>query len=431
MRNIILIIFLSLCFNIQAQKKELRKIDKLVTESFFKEANSELQNFKSLILSSEDKYKAQFYFYDAKVSNEIDEYENAINSLNELNKLNPTSNLPSKLQIDYSNLSLIIANDIVNAAIKDNQEENYLEGAKKLIMAYEMDKEEYIDYLYFAAGSAVNGRDYDLSLEYYLKLKNMNYTGIVDEYYVTNVESGVEEKVANQTEYELLKNSNDYTNPRIGQTQSRFPEIVKNIALIYLQQDKIDLAKEAIREAREVKPNDVTLLLNEADLFIRLSNAAKNDEEMLIYRNKFKESMKIAIEIEPENGILYYNLGVISSRENEVDDAENYYLKAISFKPDYTDAYLNLYNIYKGKDEAITQQMDKLGFSKEDTKRYEEFKNLRQIEWKKVLPIFENWYEIDSKNIDCLKILSGINNVIGNDEISKNYQAKIYDLESN
>ena len=33
----------------------------------------------------------------------------------------------------------------------------------------------------------------------------MNYTGIVDEYYVTNVESGVEEKVANQTEYELLK----------------------------------------------------------------------------------------------------------------------------------------------------------------------------------------------------------------------------------
>ena len=431
MRNIILIIFLSLCFNIQAQKKELRKIDKLVTESFFKEANSELQNFKSLILSSEDKYKAQFYFYDAKVSNEIDEYENAINSLNELNKLNPTSNLPSKLQIDYSNLSLIIANDIVNAAIKDNQEENYLEGAKKLIMAYEMDKEEYIDYLYFAAGSAVNGRDYDLSLEYYLKLKNMNYTGIVDEYYVTNVESGVEEKVANQTEYELLKNSNDYTNPRIGQTQSRFPEIVKNIALIYLQQDKIDLAKEAIREAREVQPNDVTLLLNEADLFIRLSNAAKNDEEMLIYRNKFKESMKIAIEIEPENGILYYNLGVISSRENEVDDAENYYLKAISFKPDYTDAYLNLYSIYKGKDEAITQQMDKLGFSKEDTKRYDEFKKLRQIEWKKVLPIFENWYEIDSKNIDCLKILSGINNVIGNDEISKNYQAKIYDLESN
>ena len=431
MRNIILIIFLSLCFNIQAQKKELRKIDKLVTESFFKEANSELQNFKSLILSSEDKYKAQFYFYDAKVSHEIDEYENAINSLNELNKLNPTSNLPSKLQIDYANLSLIIANDIVNAAIKDNQEENYLEGAKKLIMAYEMDKEEYIDYLYFAAGSAVNGRDYDLSLEYYLKLKNMNYTGIVDEYYVTNVESGVEEKVANQTEYELLKNSNDYTNPRIGQTQSRFPEIVKNIALIYLQQDKIDLAKEAIREAREVQPNDVTLLLNEADLFIRLSNAAKNDEEMLIYRNKFKESMKIAIEIEPENGILYYNLGVISSRENEVDDAENYYVKAISYKPDYTDAYLNLYNIYKGKDEAITQQMDKLGFSKEDTKKYDEFKKLRQIEWKKVLPIFENWYEIDSKNIDCLKILSGINNVIGNDEISKNYQAKIYDLESN
>ena len=28
-----------------------------------------------------------------------------------------------------------------------------------------------IDYLYFAAGSAVNGKDYDLALEYYVKLK--------------------------------------------------------------------------------------------------------------------------------------------------------------------------------------------------------------------------------------------------------------------
>jgi hypothetical protein len=72
-----------------------------------------------------------------------------------------------------------------------------------------------------------------------------------------------------------------------------------------------------------------------------------------------------------------------------------------------------------------------LDFLRKTQKKYDEFKKLRQIEWKKVLPIFENWYEIDSKNIDCLKILSGINNVIGNDEISKNYQAKIYDLESN
>ena len=46
-----------LFFNLSglAQKKELRKIEKLVLESFFEEANDALENSKSLILSSDDK----------------------------------------------------------------------------------------------------------------------------------------------------------------------------------------------------------------------------------------------------------------------------------------------------------------------------------------------------------------------------------------
>ena len=36
MRNIVCIALIALCFNVQAQKKELRKIDKLVLESFGK-----------------------------------------------------------------------------------------------------------------------------------------------------------------------------------------------------------------------------------------------------------------------------------------------------------------------------------------------------------------------------------------------------------
>ena len=60
MRNLIFIVIILLSFGVEAQKKELRKIDKLVLESFYKEAKDELNNAKNLILSSEDKYKAQF-----------------------------------------------------------------------------------------------------------------------------------------------------------------------------------------------------------------------------------------------------------------------------------------------------------------------------------------------------------------------------------
>ena len=430
MRNIILIIFLSLCFNIQAQKKELRKIDKLVTESFFKEANSELQNFKSLILSSEDKYKAQFYFYDSKVSNELDEYENAINSLNELNQLNPNSNLPTKLQQEYSNLSLIIANSVVNSAVKDNKEGNYLLAAKKLIMAYEMDEEEYIDYLYFAAGSAVNGKDYDLSLEYYLKLKNMDYTGVIDEYFVTNKETSVEEKVS-QTEYDLLKSSNDYTNPRIGITESRFPEIVKNIALIYVQQGKTDLAQKAIREAREIQPNDVSLLLNEADLYIRISNKSEDESERQLYRDKFKNLMEKAIELEPINGILYYNLAVIYSEQGELNLAKEKYSQAIKLKPDYVDAYLNLVSVILEDETAMVEEMNSLGNSRKDNERYDELKLNREDLYRECVPILEELLKISPSNIDALNTLKNIYGVLGENEAFMVVKAKIEELQSN
>ena len=430
MRNIILIIFLGLCFNIQAQKKELRKIDKLVTESFFKEANNELQDSKSLILSSEDKYKAQFYFYDSKVSNELDEYENAINSLNELNQLNPNSNLPTKLQQEYSNLSLIIANSVVNSAVKDNKEGNYLLAAKKLIMAYEMDEEEYIDYLYFAAGSAVNGKDYDLSLEYYLKLKNMDYTGVIDEYFVTNKETSVEEKVS-QTEYDLLKSSNDYTNPRIGKTESRFPEIVKNIALIYVQQGKTDLAQKAIREAREIQPNDVSLLLNEADLYIRISNKSEDESERQLYRDKFKNLMEKAIELEPNNGILYYNLAVIYSEQGELNLAKEKYSQAIKLKPDYVDAYLNLVSVILEDETAMVEEMNSLGNSRKDNERYDELKLNREDLYRECVPILEELLKISPSNIDALNTLKNIYGVLGENEAFMVVKAKIEELQSN
>ena len=428
MRNIVCIALIALCFNVHAQKKELRKIDKLVLESFWEEAKDELETSKSLILSSEDKYKAQFYFYDAKVSNELKDFKNAINSLNNLNKLNPNSNLPTKLELEYSNLGIVISNSVVNSAVTDNQNSNFLDAAEKLIMAYEMDMDKNIDYLYFAAGSAVNGKDYDLSLEYYVKLKNMGYTGIVDEYFVTNNETGVEEKVS-QTEYDLLKSSKDYSNPRIGQTESRFPEIVKNIALIYVQQGKNDLAEAAIKEAREIQPDDVSLLLNEADLYIRISNNSDNDEDRLLYRNKFKTLMEKAIELDPDNGILYYNLGVIYAEQGELALAKEKYSQAIKLIPDYVDAYLNLVSVILEDEVSIVDEMNSLGTSKKDNLRYDELKVKREDLYRECVPLLEELLNVSPTNLDALNTLKNIYGVLGNNEAFMKIKAKIEELQ--
>ena len=429
MRAILIITILLFSFNVQSQKKELRKIDKLVLESFFEEAKDALESSKSLILSSEDKYRAQYYFYDAKVSNELKMYENAISSLNNLLSINE-SVYPTKVEQEYKNLSIIISNGIVNGAVNDNKEGNFLDAAEKLIMAYNMDTEQYVDYLYFAAGSAVNGKDYEKSLKYYLELKNKGYTGIVDEFFVTNNETGQEEKVS-QTEYDLLKSSKEYSNPRIGQTESRFPEIVKNIALIYVQQDQNELAEEAIKEARAIQPDDVSLLLNEADLYIRISNNSDNDDERLFYRNKFKSLMEMAIEMDPTNGILYYNLGVIYAEQGELELSKEKYQKAIELIPDYVDAYLNLVSIILEDEVAIVEEMNSLGNSKKDNLRYDELKNDRENLYRECVPLLEELLKVSPENIDALNTLKNIYGVLGENEAFMQVKAKMEEIQGN
>jgi len=429
MRAILIITILLFSFNVQSQKKELRKIDKLVLESFFEEAKDALESSKSLILSSEDKYRAQYYFYDSKVSNELKMYENAISSLNNLLSINE-SVYPTKVEQEYKNLSIIISNGIVNGAVNDNKEGNFLDAAEKLIMAYNMDTEQYVDYLYFAAGSAVNGKDYEKSLKYYLELKNKGYTGIVDEFFVTNNETGQEEKVS-QTEYDLLKSSKEYSNPRIGQTESRFPEIVKNIALIYVQQGQNELAEEAIKEARAIQPDDVSLLLNEADLYIRISNNSDNDDERLYYRNKFKSLMEMAIEMDPTNGILYYNLGVIYAEQGELELSKEKYQKAIELIPDYVDAYLNLVSIILEDEVAIVEEMNSLGNSKKDNLRYDELKNDRENLYRECVPLLEELLKVSPENIDALNTLKNIYGVLGENEAFMQVKAKMEEIQGN
>ena len=279
----IAVLFFSFSFS---QKKELRQIKRLIDEKFFQEAESVLNSNKDLLLSGDSKTDAQKYYYSTKIYTEIESFVLATNSLEKLMSIN-TSFYNSEMKLDYKNLEEILVVALVNSAVADNSSKKWMDGVDKLLLAYEMDKEKNIDYLYFAASGAVNAENFDLALQYYLLLKEKNYTGIKDEYFITNIQSGVEEKVT-ETEYKIYQSSKEYINPRIGQTESRYPEIVKNIALIYVKKGEDDLAIEAINEARSIQPDDLYLILNEADLYIRLSNNAKDDNLRSQYRQNLR-----------------------------------------------------------------------------------------------------------------------------------------------
>ena len=427
MKKLAILMMIMICSNSFSQKKELRQINKLISESFFNEAESSLEAISSLVEVSDDKIKAQYYFYLAKVSNELEKFNDAITAYENLKSINDSA-YSTVIKTEFEFLYSQIETSIINSAVEDNRNSNYLVASDKLIMAYRMNEEKNKDYLYYAAGSAVNSKEYDKALDYYVELKENNYTGVIDEYYITNNGTGEEEKVS-ETEYDLLKNSKDYSNPRVGQTESRYPEIVKNIALIYVQQGKNDVAIEAIQEARSIQPDDTSLILNEADLYIRISNNSDDESERDLYRKKFKDLMELAITKDPENGILYYNLGVISSEQGENDSALEYYKKAIEFKPDYVDAYLNLVAVILDGEQSIVDDMNNLGTSKKDNIRYDELKVERENLYKECIPFLEKLIEVSPSNIDALNTLKNIYGVLGENEKFKDVSAKINEIQ--
>ena len=381
-------------------------------------------------MSGDSKTDAQYYYYATKIYTEIKSFKLAKNSLEELMSINP-SYYNAEMKLDYKNLEEILVVALVNAAVADNSSKKWMEGVDKLLLAYEMDKDNNIDYLYFAASGAVNAENFDLALEYYLQLKEKNYTGIKDEYFITNVESGVEEKVT-ETEYKIYQSSKEYMNPRIGQTESRYPEIVKNIALIYVKKGEDELAIEAINEARSIQPDDLYLILNEADLYIRLSNNASDDNLRSQYRLKFKEIMTLAVEKDPENGILYYNLGIISSEQGESDDAKSYFEKAIEFKPDYTDSYVAIVNILLQEQTVIIGEMDKIAMSnkRSDIAKYDQLKEDLNDVWRKCIPYCEKALEYDPNDLEVLKLLSQFYYKLDNLDGYKEINAKIEHLSN-
>ena len=401
-----------------SQKKELRNAEKRLNEGFYNEALDILSQIEGVIISSEQKYQAHYYYLLGWASKGDTNYDDAVPLLRKAIDLDNFDKYTEDAGILIDQIEI----ELVNLAVQDNKNEDFISASKRLYDAYLInpDKDENVNYLYFAASSSVNGNDYQVALEYYNKLKKMNYTGIVSEYFITPVDTQTEEKVS-ETEYNLFKSSKDYTNPRVGKTESRLPEIVKNIALIYVQLGETDMAVTAIEDARKIRPDDLNLLLSEADLYMKLGN-----------KEKFKTLMQEAITKDPDNAILYYNLGVINVEQGEFEDAMNYYKKSLELDPNYASTYLNLVGLILEGEEALVEQMNELATSnkRSDFEKYDKLKQDREDLYASCLPYLEKLIEIDPTNIEALKTAKNIYYTVGDNENYKLMSAKIDELEN-
>ena len=400
----ITLLALLLLFNFSfSQKKELRKAQKLYDSGDVSGASQLLEDNQSLFDNADPKIKPNYDFLIGKIAQNNKEFQIAYDLFTSLKDV---ESIKDEVKQQLSQLSA----DIVNSAIDDNNTGDFKSSTEKLYMAYLIDPELNKDYLYFAASSAVNAEMFDVALEYYIQLKEMNYTGVVTKYYVTEIESGDETEVT-ESEYNLYKKSKSYENHREEDTPSKFPEIVKNIALIHAQRGDNEKAMTAVQEARLTNPTDLNLILTEANIYIELGE-----------KEKFQILMNEAIAQSPNNANLYYNLAVVTADLGEKEAAMGYYEKAIEIDPNYQNAYLNLVALILEGEERIVEEMNSLGTSSADNAKYDALKLDREELYRECVPILKALTELGD-NEDAIKTLMNIYGTLGDNEGYKEMKA--------
>ena len=397
MKKILIILSFLLVSSGYSQKKELRSANKFIERGEYTSALDVLESISDILQTTDDKTKARSMFLYGMIYTNTEDFDKAVESYQLAKEIGGSNPL---LDAEIAKLE----NAIVTSAIGDQENENFISSAKKLYGAYKINPENNQLYLYYAASSSVSAKDYDQALTYYQMLIDINYEGIETKYYITEVASGNEIEVGSESEFNLLKRTNDYSDPREEETESKYPEIVKNVALIYNTLGEKDKALDAIKTAREANPDDVGLIITTANIYFELGD-----------KEAFRSSMSEAIEKDPSNPVLYYNLGVVSADLGEDDAAIEYYKKSIELDPSNEDSYLNMVAVILQGEESIVDEMNSLGTSRSDNIRYDELKKIREDLYLQCVPILKDLVDLN-QNIEAVRTLMNIYGTLGDNQ---------------
>lgn len=398
-----------------AQKDQIKAAEKALKGGNSQEAVTILQGAESLIPNASVAEKAQFFFVKGNAlldlaNKKIESGKNLSLAAKAYQDLIATEKASGKDKYSSQAATSIIdiKYKLINSAIADSKIDKYSDGAKKLYDAYLLDKKDTIN-LYYAASTYVNAKEYDEALKLYYELKTLNYSGKGTSYFATNKLTNKEDEYLTAQERDRFVKIGTHEKPRAEAVPSKRGEIYKNIALILVQNGKTEEAKKAISDARKANPEDTSLTLTEANLYLETKDF-----------ETYKKLIAEVLEKNPNDADLIFNLGVLSANAKNPVDAEKYYKRVIEINPKYTNAYINLAALKLENEKVLIDEMNKLGTTPKDMKRYDELKTKRENLFRSTIPFLQKAVELDPKNTDVAKTLLNVYSAL---EMTTEYKA--------
>ena len=372
MKNQVLAISLGLISMIAfGQKSELKTAEKALKKGEFASALVAVNSVDAMLATMDSKYKAKYYFLKGQALAGESNYAAAADSFNNLFDYEIEIGKKKYTKLAKPMFGSLIEKVSTKAINLYSNDKNYKDAATSFHLTYKLSPKD-TTFLYNAALSASLAKEYDAALGYYRELKKIGYTGITTQYLAVSIETGKVEDLGSKNQRDLMVKAKQYKEPTDKVSESKKADIVKNIGYILVNQGKTEEAIIALQEARKANPKDVNLILNEAQLYIKLDRM-----------DKFGALMQEAVELDPTNPTLFFNLGVVNANEGKTEEAVAYYKKAIELKPDYGDAYMNLAVAMLADEKEIIEEMNN---NLSDYDKYDALLAKQKVLYKKALP---------------------------------------------
>ena len=419
---ILILITISITHFSFSQKKELKTVEKLIKSNNYTEAINILESLNDLIDSADDKTKAKFYYLSglANYQNGESSFENKLSSIENFNNAKDIEEEGSKI---YSTKIDDILTNLFNSFVNDSrsalENKDYELSYKSLEAAYNVSKRDTL-YLYNSALVATEAKSYDVALSFYEKLIDLGYTGISINYYATEKESGKEQVFQDMKSRDFSVDVlTTHISPRDEMAESVEIDILRSIAAIYRTKEDFDNSLKFLERAKSIDSLDINLILLESNIRWEMGQV-----------DMYQSLITKALEIEPNNVDLIFNLGVVNADKGDHEKAVDYYNKAIAMDPLYTKAYLNAAALTLEKEGAIIEEMNTLGMSTADYNRYDELKIERENLYRSAIPYLEKVYELENDNLNAARTLKNIFSALGDVKSENKYKTIVAGLEN-
>jgi len=399
-----------------AQKDELKalkKLDSKIEDAQGPPAAADIAEYKRLLGEAEPKIsaapndqKADFYYYKgnyaflemfsnpAKAQSAFFTLKENYDKVLEIEKTGKKKYSDEILKETYPEIKQQIVN-MAEAIAKQNTKEGFAMAAAYYHAAYELVPAD-VSVLYNAAAMAINSGDYKKALDYYLELDKTGWTGEGKVFTAVKKDTKEVESFPNEQTRDLSVKTGAYVNPGVQEFKSQKPEISSKIAVLYLELGQTDKAKEALATARKLNPDDVSLIVAEANLYYKADDI-----------EGYKRLINEAIAKNPTNAELFYNLGIVSTK-NDPKAAEGYFKKALEIKADYFDSYVRLGDLMLVDEQKLTDQMNGLGNTAADNKKYEALKKQKDANYKSAVGYYEKAHGLKADDQYVIGMLTSL-----------------------